>query len=185
MARQNLSFREAESMENNPSYNKVVSNNRFQLLNTIDNFPSLPTPSTSYFAPINKPKIIKNVNRVSASGENSRGKNSVKKRKAARSPSPGLPSSSPSHPLALPNPYARDFKECKSKIVETVVSFCENFVSRSQGGDVSQNENIKESLSYLIREIERVVGRSFSSNDRESFDSDDGAENDENSVTSY
>lgn len=56
MADQNLSFKEAETIEKNPSYAKVVTNNRFQVLNNLENFPELK----------HKPSNTSSVNRSTA-----------------------------------------------------------------------------------------------------------------------
>lgn len=58
MADQNLSFKEAESIEKNPSYAKIVNNNRFQVLNNLDNFPELPQISSNSSS-LNRPSVIK------------------------------------------------------------------------------------------------------------------------------
>lgn len=59
MASENVSFKEAEHIADNPSYAKVATHNRFAILDNEENFPSLPkqdAPSTSTSFFIRKPR---------------------------------------------------------------------------------------------------------------------------------
>lgn len=65
MAQENVSFREAENIYINPSYAKIVTNNRFAVLNNSINFPPLPNSNQTSFQstpvtlrkPVNKSNI--------------------------------------------------------------------------------------------------------------------------------
>lgn len=62
MASENLSFKEAERVVDNPSYAKVATYNRFSVLNNEENFPSFPkasdTSMENHFT-LRRPKVIR------------------------------------------------------------------------------------------------------------------------------
>lgn len=86
MANENISFKEAEVISNNPSYSKIVTNNRFSILANHENFPSLPVPNlknqihTNNFIrkPIPKKQTVNITNETT--------KHSSKRRKHSTSP---------------------------------------------------------------------------------------------------
>lgn len=87
MAIENLSFKEAEYVADNPSYAKVATHNRFSILNNDENFPSLPKQDdNSAVGPlfVRKPRV--NYCRPSYQGVQQ------KKRKAPESPTSPNPS---------------------------------------------------------------------------------------------
>lgn len=60
MAIENISFKEAEYIADNPSYAKIATHNRFAILNDEENFPSLPSQeetATSNRLFISKPRV--------------------------------------------------------------------------------------------------------------------------------
>lgn len=162
MAKQNLSFKEAETIENNPSYSKVVTNNRFQVLDTLENFPPLVTPSTSNPVPITKPR---NSHYPKSNLKSGQERNFSKKRKAAGPPTPASPISSPPSPLAIPNPYAKEFREYKEKLVERLLPFFSNLISRIQGDDNLFTFDIKDSLNALLTDVDHSSRESGGSGD--------------------
>lgn len=120
MATRNLSFKEAETLVNNPSYSKVVTNNRFSILNNFENFPCLPTRLSETQRPvpahiIQKPKF-ETLN---------------KKRKISSppiSPLPRTPKKTKNPfpqrgPSILPNPYREEFLQYKEKLINVISQF--------------------------------------------------------------
>lgn len=153
MAKQNLSFKEAEGIENNPSYSKVITNNRFQILNTIENFPPLASPSTSNQVSFFKPRTGSQTKPSLGTGQE---RKFIKKRKAAGPPTPSSPLTTTPQPLAIPNPYASDFREYKEKLVERLLVFFNELVSRIQGDNNLFTFNIKDSLNALLTEVDHT-----------------------------
>lgn len=163
MARQNLSFKEAEALENNPSYNKIVSNNRFNLLNNIENFPELPATSVPYQSVAQRPKPL-NDNRKNKIQHGSQNKSSTK-RKAARSPIPGTPVPIKEPRLVIPNPHAPDFREYKEKLINRLQSLFEEITSRIQGDNALFSFNFKDNLNAILTDIETNTGDDNTGND--------------------
>lgn len=60
MAFHDASFKEAEFLVDNPSYAKVATNNRFDILKNTDNFPELPSHNSNSTFLLSKPKSIQN-----------------------------------------------------------------------------------------------------------------------------
>lgn len=157
MSTMNISFKEAEAIENNPSYAKVVTNNRYQILDTLENFPALRSTNTTTQMAFTKPRN-QQANRSGNKGYNGAGQiqkqSQHKKRKAAKSPIvPSSPVAETSSPLAIPNPYAREFREYKQKLLDRVSSYVEEVVQRlAQNSDSLFTFNIKESLGQILSE---------------------------------
>nr|CAH7718737.1 unnamed protein product [Callosobruchus chinensis] len=57
MAAENSSFKEAERIYDNPSCAKITTNNRYALLNNLDNFPELPSTANNNKIYVTKPKF--------------------------------------------------------------------------------------------------------------------------------
>lgn len=180
MAKQNLSFKEAEAIENNPSYSKVVTNNRFQILDNSNNFPALPTPSSSLSVPLTttRPRSDRSSNFRSASTDASR----RKKRKAARSPIPGSPSKNSSTQVVIPNPFAQEFRDYKQKLADRLLHFFEDLMARCQGDNSLYTFNIKDSLNTLLAEVDN---RSGDNNSFAGQSSSEDSDSEINSSTSY
>lgn len=106
MSFQNLSFKEAEILINNPSYSKIADNNRFSVLNNLDNFPNLNNvePSTSESKnwvtrpPSQPPKKRKAISPLKV-----------------RNP-PHFPNKTSTDKTILPNPYREEFQLYKEKL---------------------------------------------------------------------
>lgn len=148
MAFQNASFKEAETIIDNPSYSKVVTNNRFSLLRTIDNFPDLPnTSNASNKTFVQKPKIpLLNLEK----------KNPISKKRKVISP-PHSPSSKTIAPSQstftskpiIPNPYREEFIIFKESLISQVSSFINN-VFISQNITSISEKNIREHLNSVL-----------------------------------
>lgn len=148
MATQNLSFREAESIVNNPSYAKVVNNNRFAVLSDLNNFPNLPSTSqgksTTPYSPPLRPKLPVNTQQY-------------RKRKAGKSPertNKPPPLRKESQPV-IPNPYREEFRAYRSKLVEQISAFINGliinfFPEPAKYTEVINELNVKESLITLL-----------------------------------
>lgn len=153
MAKQNLSFKEAEAIENNPSYSKIVTNNRFSILNTVENFPPLTSPASPIQVPVLKPRVSHQARpRLKPSQE----VKSSKKRKAASPPTPTSPNTDAPSRLAIPNPYAEEFREYKEKLSERLLLFFNDLMSRIQGDNNLFTFNIKDSLNALLTDVENT-----------------------------
>nr|CAH7723635.1 unnamed protein product [Callosobruchus chinensis] len=141
MAFQNKSFKEAESLAENPSY--ISTNNRFSVLNTIDNFPELPPSSyASVTNSIRKPSFRKNYQTRLPP---------PKKRKTSNSQlTPGTSSGSTkiskSQPV-IPNPYRDEFIQHKESMVLQVSSLIINLLNSP--APISQKD-IQERLSAIF-----------------------------------
>lgn len=154
MASQNLSFKEAESLVNNPSYAKVVTNNRFALLSDTTNFPVLPTPQ------VNNNNNIMNNNSIQRRPARNLNTQVKRKRKAGRSP---VRDSTPpplreDHSI-LPNPYREEMLSYKNSLVEKISNFIVGLVhnlltSTTSNVDVVNELNIRESLTALLTDTE-------------------------------
>lgn len=173
MAMQNLSFKEAEAIENNPSYAKVATNNRFQILNNLENFPSLPNTKTSHQATFSKPKHSQANNTPNPNnGSSHNQKNTHKKRKAARSPAPSSPLIGNPPILAIPNPYAQEFRDYKQKLVDRLLPFLENLFSRTSGDNNLFSNSIKDTLNELLADVDNTASRECDNDGSVSDDSD-------------
>lgn len=149
MAYQNKSFKEAEIISDNPSYAKALTtNNRFDILNTLDNFPNLSNPSNIPI--IRKPLVQHNLNTNKPPP--------TKKRKALsppQSPPPNMAYSQksqlshPSQPI-IPNPYREEFQQYKEKMIFQLTEL----ITRILNTDVSEmpNINIKDQINSIVSE---------------------------------
>lgn len=168
MAEQNLSFKEAESIENNPSYAKVVTNNRFNILRNLSNFPELP--------PISNARNNRPAKAHQASGTQTRpstshytrttqsqqkDKTQQLKRKANTSPPEYLPKRAPNvrqqtAPI-IPNPYRDDFIDYKSKLEEQLIFFVTRLISQiptiTELPINLEQLNIKQQVSALVSNL--------------------------------
>lgn len=155
MASKNLSFKEAEALERNPSYSKIVLNNKFNLLADDKNFPALPN-SSSYSNSLQtntiyRPRIQtrpqtqtqrKTQTQPSAATDIIRSK----KRKAAKS--------SP----VTPNPYRDEFMEYKQILTEKITILISQLLTSIMQTNDSTNIsiehlNLKDSISSLINSL--------------------------------
>lgn len=145
MAIENTSFKEAEFIVNNPSYAKITTNNRFSLLNNIDNFPELPKPkSDSVTFNLKKPRNNTPVM------SNNLGNSTSKKRKASSpppTPSPTCSQQIPKNTCILPNPYREEFKQYKENMIFQMCNLINNILNNQQ----NINENtIREQIALIL-----------------------------------
>lgn len=159
----NVTFREAELLERNPSYSKVVTNNRFDILNNLSNFPELSTPQTrsgqsndfqsaSVTVPLRKPqRFVNNTPKINLPRQNLTTQYSEgpqKKRKAPNSPNTTQISS----PI-IPNPYREEFMAYKEQLTDKLTNF---FMSSLAQVSVEKQANIEE--GYLRNCIFALIG---------------------------
>lgn len=168
MAINNVSFKEAEKIENNPSYSKIVNNkininNRYDILNTIENFPPLTqyTQTQQTNRAIQKPQ--QNSCQRQPRPQTLTQITQNKKRKASP-----IPHSSKSRIVAenkdshrqsvLPNPYRDEFLEYKEKLATQITLFVEQLLGYITSGK-SHNLNledfqIKQSITNFMSSID-------------------------------
>lgn len=146
MAFENLSFKEAQFLVENPSYAKVATHNRFSLLGNENQFPELPQPKTNPNFLLKKPArptSFKNTNQ-----------SQPKKRKTISPPI----SPSPSHAdtskketkkaqSVLPNPYRNEYIQYKEQIICQMVQF----INKIANNKLDTNEvNIRNQISSIL-----------------------------------
>lgn len=155
MAYRNVSFKEAEQLFKNPSYSKVVNNNRFAILSNEENFPELPPSSVSKNLPKPRTNIAhnkpSNSNHSSPSASNKRRKTSVS---PERSPKRDHESTDiEKHPV-IPNPYRREFLEYRDSLINQVSNFLVEVLAKSvrdsKAIQIIKDINIKDSLSSFL-----------------------------------
>lgn len=147
MAFENVSFKEAETLVNNPSYSKITTNNRFNILNNLQNFPPLPQTTSD----INKQAVPNLIGKPSVN-------NNSKKRKANTPPVPPrdhikiAKSKSQSQPI-IPNPYRDEFIQYKEKLITQIAGFVENYLAKFIHvgmGQVNPKLNVERHKFYLF-----------------------------------
>lgn len=151
MAYQNMSFKEAETLVNNPSYAKVTTNNRFDLLNNLDNFPELSTSNTSCNNAVwKKPKV--NTTQIKNNTQQ------VKKRKHISPPESPIRTQPETYiqpqpyktpmPTFIPHPFPRDqFITYQNQIISQISAFIFQMFQKQQAFD--ENE-IRNQLSLIL-----------------------------------
>lgn len=144
MATENVSFKEAEFIVDNPSYAKVTTHNRFSLLDP-NSFPVLTEPTTNFVLQkpsTNKPLPFKNTN------------SQRKKRKAVSPPStpPAPEKTNKSKPVPIiPNPYRDEFVQHKERIICQMIQLVQNAVHNNQNlNEASFKNNISQILETLF-----------------------------------
>lgn len=158
MAQENISFKEAENLIKNPSYAKVITNNRFNVLNTLENFPTLPnTSSLDETSPIstNYPTFRKPIPKKQSMRQND---NFNKKRKAMSPPTSPMPGdrgkkASSSYSI-LPNPYRDQFIKFKESIVDGISLYINNYIKTSVPTEyhtpLSNESTIRQYIEKLL-----------------------------------
>lgn len=159
MAHRNVSFKEAEQIFKNPSYAKVVNNNRYDILRNEVNFPELPnyadkespqSQPTSYHRPRGSSQkssvSTSNKRKSSVSPDRRRKKDSGNSVKDTQAVNP-----------VIPNPYRREFIEYRESLINQFSNFFVYFLTNTIGETgtalLMKNHNIKDSLSsYLINQ---------------------------------
>lgn len=140
MSEQNVSFREAEKINDNPSFSKIATFNKFEVLgNYKEIFPPLPNSSNNTL--LNKPK---NPNPKAISPPPIE---PAKKRKIA---------THKENSSILPNPYRDEFMNQKEKIIISVVEFINNCFSNLKNQPVDENvfdyEKTKNAITNLLND---------------------------------
>lgn len=177
MSLKNVSFKEAENIEKNPSYSKVLSENRFQILSDLTEFPSLPNKAKNENgrktlqhmthntrSPNLERRATKSITHTDTSQyrgshtQNLRTSAQAQNKKRRASLSPQRESKASTASSVLPNPYRHEFADYKEKLADQLTIFIDKIVSQL----VSQNEaaginveqlKIKENVSTLIAHI--------------------------------
>lgn len=154
MANLNISFNEAKQMQNNSYYN-VTTQNKFQALDDVREYPPLPSSSQNIFS---KPKSP--VQRISNNQSAYVSLEQTKKRKAdtfSKVDSPPRRESLPTHFSILPNPYRDEFLNHKNKLIEQVTSFTRGIIQQFLNKDIiNMNElenDVKSSVSKFINRL--------------------------------
>lgn len=145
MAYKNASFKEAEALLNNPSYSKVVTNNKFDLLKNVDNFPELPILSNSYSnSLIRKPKPrTENPPKITSQSKK-RKHSSPPRTPILTTPSTSALRVSDAHGPIIPNPHYDDFVAYKDQIICQISTFINGIIKNPKPLDENK---IKD---YLI-----------------------------------
>lgn len=157
MAIENTSFKEAEAMVNNPSYAKIVVNNRFNILNNLENFPELSERTNIYNSNNNIQVIKKPINTILRKPEirstpsNSQDSNN-KKRKASSPPqtpeiNPSTSNKKSSIKTVIPNPYRDDFNQFKEHLSSQILILFNNILENKNN---LSEETLKQQLSNII-----------------------------------
>lgn len=134
MSVNNISFKEAEAIDNNPSYAKVSTNNRFNLLTNLNNFPPLPTHSVQIERQqsplIQKPRTHnQTTHRQTLHRPHTEINNRNKRRNISRSPSPEAKKApSQSSTSILPNPHRSEFFKHTEKLTTQITVFIDNLI---------------------------------------------------------
>lgn len=149
MASENVNFIEAEKILNNPSYAKITVNNRFSLLNNLNNYPELPPSS-------NKSNTIQPIIRRPSTQP------TPKKRKARSPvrPTSPLPIKNPatkkSQPI-IPNPYRDEFVQYREKLISGISLFISEMINNPEFHKNNyRNSDIVEST--VRRHIINIIG---------------------------
>lgn len=167
MAEQNLSFKEAESIEKNPSYAKVVTNNRFNLLQNLSNFPQLPLPQnynhvvnnlTNSQPVIHPPKNRYQQKQIQTQPRERPVANKRKTPPSLIDKSAKKTPISQSSPAITSNPYRTDFTDYKNKLTEQLTFFVSNLISQIHSADREltidlEQLNIKQQIVTLLSDI--------------------------------
>lgn len=169
MSTQNVSFKEAEALEKNPSYAKIVTNNRFEILNNLTNFPPLPAsnsnnvqshnstfhPKVSTPAPYRSQRNVYNSpqTRINTSQQNTikqtqKNEAPQKKRKVSASQAIGP---------VIPNPYRDELIAYKEKLTDKLTAFFMSKLGQHISTDPQcmkmEELNIKENVLAMIHSL--------------------------------
>lgn len=161
MAAENITFKEAEFIADNPSYAKVATYNRFALLDNEENFPSLPYPSERKLTLLNKPKINKLQN-----------PSTFNKRKAPSTPPPTSPSTSkPSkrfaftQPTVVPNPYRDEYMRYKETLLSQITTQFGLFLKQIIPQSIYDHEQFQNNFANFLSTIKNSVDNNIDKND--------------------
>lgn len=155
MALENTSFKEAETLVNNPSYSKIVSNNRFAILNDINNFPPLPNKPENGTNNDGNDKTICNF----PSSSRRKRKNRSPNRQSPLPPPKKIPEDKPSKSTPIiPNPYREEFKEYKEKLIGQITTFLNQIINNIYAQSNTELENKYEHENRVREYISSILG---------------------------
>lgn len=171
MAFENISFKEAEFVVENPSYAKISTNNRFDVLKNLENFPELAPPSQSNSQSsflLKKPK---------ASPIYQKNESQIRKRKHITPPTSPSTSSRPSvlppasqtpkrRPPLSYSPCVKDIIVHQNQIISQISSFI--FKILKEPNTIDENK-IKEQLVTILTSKEDVGMECISISDEEYY----------------
>lgn len=156
MAKLNISFKEAEKVQDNPSFANILKNNRFApLLDDTDNFPHLSAPNLKQY----QPSVSKKINNIP--------NNPPKKRKAPESPhfepvQREFPRSFCGPPISS-NPHTtmadKSIEDIKNEIIKGILNLLQGILSQPgiEGLDFEGlTVNIADSINKLFANIPKI-----------------------------
>lgn len=159
MSVNNVSFKEAETVDNNPSYAKVATNNRFDILANMRNFPPLPqVQNDNQRTPqIHKPKgRNQTIHRQATQPTQTQKTSGNKRRDISRSPSPETRKAPKSSTTILPNPHRLDFVKQREELASQITSFIDNLIRQV----IPEQNNVDFLLEQL--KIRDTINQYFS-----------------------
>lgn len=159
MAAENITFKEAEFISDNPSYAKVTTHNRFALLDRDENFPELPKQNPTTL--LNKPRYNKVVNTTV-----------INKRKTPpNSISPTSPSSSDKPPkrfaftqAVTPNPYRDEYMKYKETFLCQISTQFGLFLKQVLPENIYDQEQFQNIMASFLNTIKNNVEDKFDNN---------------------
>lgn len=157
MATRDISFKEAEKIVENPSYSKVVTNNRFSILSNLSNFPELPqTFSPSKFISNQSTRRQSIPQQVTKRKRRASQEGIIPQTSSLPVPETQKTQNPQSHPI-IPNPYRDDFMNYKDRLVDQIINFIDKLLSTTFAAQSNINNldtvKIKESLTSLITNV--------------------------------
>lgn len=179
MAAENVSFKEAERLVNNPSYAKVTRNNRFAVLADLENFPNLPSPKQDAsrtnlinpgvrrLVPQSFPKKRKSSNdqgapvlqEIKSQGAIPKTNSAHGRDKKISYRNEGGDVNSFSQPI-IPNPHREEFILYKEKIIEQISTLFKGIIESILPGQSNINldtqYNIKEHLFSIFNSLNQI-----------------------------
>lgn len=194
MSIQNVSFKEAEKIEKNPSFAKVVTQNRFQVLSDLQSYPPLPTPNNfvqmstnlgkTSITPVNtyQPRNPRPHASRADNAQAPKKQTHFKKRKASKSPESRVNSS------ILPNPYREEFMQYKEKLANQIAVLISNLIcnfTKTVDNNVIEEvegKNIRQAITELIDEISNTDNTPMNIDE---YSVVDDGEDDEDDTKSY
>lgn len=154
MATENISFKEAEKIVNNPSYAKITTNNRFAPLSDLESFPFLPKSQYTRDKVDNSTLTAPVVRRPFTQPTQ------IKKRKSVSSPDRSVPTNSEKKKNVsfsqsiLPNPHREDFIAHKENLIEKIsilfITMIKTIIPEQSDENLYSEFKIKEHISSIF-----------------------------------
>lgn len=163
MAKKNISFKEAQTIVNNPSYAKITTNNRFDILKNYENFPPLQQNNSNSQGTATPTVAKPNISQ-----------STPKKRKAVSPPQTPLTlkktTIKKTNKPIIPNPYRDEFMEYKEKIIDQISNFVTNYLKTQVLDKTNTEENSDKFREYIdsIFNLANYSGTISISDDEES-----------------